>query len=360
MIQTRAPHRRPKLYAVWTGRAAAAGWLILAGAILAWPREESLSHRFWRGFGDQMRRWRNRPPPNPGRGEGAASPADIPLPGWKDIALRTWSDFNADRITQVAGGVAFFALLSIFPALAAFVSLYGLFGDVGAAEKELSFLSGVLPHDTIKFAAEQMARFAAKGAGQLTFAFAVSLLISVWSANGAVKALFDGLNVAYEQREKRGLITLNALSLTFTVGGLAFMIAALSAVIATPSILAALGYRESLAGLNIARWPAMLAAAITALSILYRYGPSRRRARWRWITWGGAAAALLWLLASMAFSWYVSAFAHYDRTYGSLGAVVAFMTWIWLSTTIILAGAELNSEVEAQTGADTSIDGRTT
>jgi membrane protein len=358
MIQKTPPHRRPDLASRWSGRAAAAGWLLLGAVILAWPREETLSHRFWRGIGDRARRFRKLSTPNEGRGRGAASPDQIPLPGWKDIAFRTWSEFNNDRITQVAGGVAFFALLSIFPALAAFVSLYGLFGDVGAAEKQLSLLSGVLPHDTIKFAAGQMARFAERGTGQLTVAFAISVLVSIWSANGAVKALFDGLNVAYEQREKRGLITLNLISLAFTLGGLVFGITALSAVIATPSLLAFFGYRESLAWLDNLRWPIMLTAAITALSILYRYGPSRRRARWRWITWGGAAAAALWLFASMAFSWYVGAFAHYDRTYGSLGAVVAFMTWIWLSTTIILLGAELNSEIEAQTAVDTSVDSR--
>ncbi len=294
----------------------------------------------------------------PGRGRGARSPADIPLPGWKDIAVRTWSEFNKDRIPAVAAGVAFFALLAVFPALAAFVSLYGLFGDVGAAEKQLSLLRGVLPHDTIAFAAGQMARFAARGSGQLSLAFLLSLLISIWSANGAVKALFDGLNVAYEQHEKRGIVTLNLVSLIFTVGGLVFVIVALSLVVAIPIALAFFGYSHGLGWLAILRWPAMLAAAIFALSILYRYGPSRRRARWRWITWGGAMAALLWLLASMAFSLYVGSFAHYDRTYGSLGAVVAFMTWIWLSTTIVLAGAELNSEIEAQSAVDTTVDGR--
>jgi membrane protein len=310
-----------------------------------------------------MRRLRGVPTEEPdattiGRGLGARSPAAIPLPGWKDIAVRTWSEFNNDRITQVAGGVAFFALLAVFPALAAFVSLYGMFGDVGAAEKQLSLFSGVLPHDTIKFAAEQMARFAAKGSGQLSFAFVLSLLVSIWSANGAVKALFDGLNVAYEQHEKRGIVRLNLTSLLFTVGGLVFVIAALSAVVVTPIALAFFGYRYGLGWLDLLRWPGMLAAAVVALSVLYRYGPSRRRPRWRWITWGGAVAAVLWLLASMGFSFYVGAFAHYDRTYGSLGAVVAFMTWIWLSSIIVLAGAELNSEIEAQSAVDTTIDGR--
>jgi membrane protein len=339
------------------------GWLALAGTILAWPREETLSHRFWRGFGDRARALRRRTGKAPtaavpGRGLGADSPAEIPLSGWKDILLRTAREFGQDRITQVAGGVAFFALLAVFPAMAAFVSLYGLFADVAQAEKQISLLSGVLPRDTLAFAADQMARFAAKGTGQLSFAFAVSVLVSIWSANGAVKALFDGLNVAYEQQEKRGLITLNLYSLAFTLGGLIFAALALSAVVAAPAALALVGYNRSLAWLSVLRWPVLLAAAVTALSVLYRYGPSRTRARWRWITWGGAIAATLWLIASMLFSWYVGAFAHYDRTYGSLGAVVGFMTWIWLSSIIVLAGAELNAEIEAQTSVDTSVEGR--
>jgi membrane protein len=342
------------------GPATAAGWLILASVILGWPRQESLSHRFWRGFGDLARRLRRLPGAHDGRGGGAQSPADIPLLGWKDIVLRTFSEFNDDRIPAVAAGVAFFALLSVFPALAAFVSLYGLFADVGTAEKQLSLLSGVLPPDTIRFAGDQMARFAARGTGQLTFAFALSLLISLWSANGAVKSLFDGLNVAYEQKETRGVVRLNLVSLIFTLGGLAFALIAFSAVVATPQLLGFLGYRQSLAWLSAVKWPLMLAGSITALSIVYRYGPSRPPVRWRWINWGGAAAACLWLVTSMLFSWYVGAFAHYDRTYGSLGAVVAFMTWIWLSTTIILLGAELNSEIEAQSDGDTSTAARGT
>ena len=343
---------------VLTGPATAAGWLILAGVILGWPRKESLSHRFWRGFGDTARRLRQAPSAHDGRGGGAHSPANIPIVGWKDILYRTWTEFNADRIPAVAAGVAFFALLAVFPALGAFVSLYGLFADVGTAEKQLSMLSGVLPRDTIQFATDQMARFAARGSGQLTFAFALSLLLSLWSANGAVKAMFDGLNVAYERKEKRSFLLLNALSLLFTLGGLAFAMFAFSAVVATPQLFGFFGFRQSLGWLSLVKWPAMLAVAITALSIVYRYGPSRPRVRWRWINWGGAAAAVLWLVASMLFSWYVSAFANYDKTYGSLGAVVGFMTWIWLSTTIVLLGAELNSEIEAQTDGDTSIAAR--
>jgi len=343
----------------WARWAAGAGWLTLAATILAWPRRESLSHRFWRGVGETCRRLRRSPQiAAPADGRGATSPFRIPLAGWRAILARTFSAFNADRIPNVAAGVAFFALLSLFPALAAFVSLYGLFADVHGAERELSLLAGVLPRESLAFAADQMRRFAAKDAGQLTFALGLSVLVSIWSANGAVKAMFQGLNVAYEMQERRNLLVLNLWSLAFTVGGLLFLMLALTAVVATPQLFAALGYSEGAAMLDWLRWPAVLAGAVVAVSLLYRYGPCRRPARWRWVTWGGAGAAALWLVASMLFSWYVGAFAHYDRTYGPLGAVVAFMTWIWLSTTIVLAGAELNAAIEAQMGGDTSVDAR--
>jgi membrane protein len=318
----------------WGGVVIAAGWFALAATILAWPRRAAASKRV-----------------------GPDGAQDVSPRGWKAIALGAWSAFNNDRITQVAGGVAFFALLAVFPALAAFVSLYGLFGDVGAAERQVLLLRGVLPQDTLQFAADQMARFAAQGAGRLSLAFAVSVLISIWSANGAVKVLFDGLNVAYEQRETRGLIRLNLYSLAFTIGSLLFATAALSAVVATPVLLHLVGYRYGVGWLAGLRWPVLLAMAVTALSVLYRFGPNRPSVRGRWVTWGAALAALLWLLASMSFSSYVSSFAHYDRTYGSLGAVAAFMTWIWFSSMIVLAGAELNAQIETRPPRGSAIGG---
>ena len=238
--------------------------------------------------------------------------------------------------------------------MAAFVSLYGLFFDVNKAMQELSSLAGVLPRDTLNFIAGEIQRLAQARSGGLSLAFVVGLLISVWSANGAVKAVFYGLNVAYEEHEHRSFIKLNLMSLAFTLGALAFVILTFAAVVAVPVILGYVGLGGAGAVLAWLRWPALLVVTVVGLSVLYRFGPSRQRPKWRWITPGSLLAAVLWLIASFAFSIYVSSFGHFNKTYGSLGAVIGFMTWIWYSTTIVLFGAELNAEIEHQTAVDTT------
>lgn len=283
---------------------------------------------------------------------GAGSPAEISTRGWRRIAASAWSEFLDDNIMQTAGGVAFFTLLSIFPALAAFVSLYGLFADVGEVPHHLAILAGLLPRSALGFVSTELTRLAGDKHPALGLAFALSLLFSIWSANGAIKALFSGLNTAYEVRERRGLIRLNLVSLAFTLGGLAFVLASLGVVVAAPGLLRALGLSGALhpQAISLLRWPAMFVCTAAALALLYRFGPDRRQAHWRWITPGSLFASAGWLITSMAFSWYVADFGHYERTYGSLGAVVGFMTWLWLSTIVVLAGAELNAETEAEAG----------
>ncbi len=283
----------------------------------------------------------------------AAKPTQIPPRGWRRIAVSTWNEFNADQIPQAAGAVAFFALLSMFPAMAAFVSLYGLFADVGEVPHHLAILAGILPHSALSFVEEEMTRLAGGKHPALGLAFAISLLLSLWSANGAVKALFSGLNTAYEAKETRGIVSLNTTSLAFTVGGLVFVMVTFGLVVAGPLVLNLFGWRGGIDPIvvGVLRWPALFLASVAGLSLLYRFGPSRQRSRWRWITPGSLFATFGWLAVSMGFSWYVGNFGHYERTYGSLGAVVGFMTWLWLSTIVVLAGAELNAEIEAEAGA---------
>ncbi len=293
----------------------------------------------------------------PDRGRRAAHPLAIPAKGWRDILRRTWSNFNNDRIMATAGGVTFFSLLAVFPALAAFVSLYGLFFDRHDVGKQLTLVSGFIPHDIVAFFGAELTRISATGGGKLGFAFVISLLLSLWSGNGAVKALFGGLNVAYEERETRGFVHLTLLTLAFTFGGIAFALLAISAVVVAPAALAFLHVDAGGWWLAALRWPALLTVLALGLSVVYRYGPSRRQPRWRWITPGGLVAALLWLGASLLFSFYVSNFGSFDKTYGSLGAVVGFMTWLWYSTIIVLVGAELNAEIEHQTTVDTTVGG---
>ena len=334
------------------GRAEAAAWYAVAVAILAWPTLErmfsgkpaSISPRTEVAAASLMQ---------PGRGRDARAPQDIPAKGWKDILWRTWSEFNEDRIPTVAGGVSFFGLLALFPALGAFVSLYGLFADVKAAREQLRLLAGLVPREALDFVGDQMTRLAEAEHASLGLTFLFTLLVSLWSANAGVKALFDGLNVAYEEREKRGLVRLNLISLAFTFGAIAFLVLSFAGVVAVPVALALVGLPD-LGFMSVLRWPILFAVAIAGLSLLYRYGPSREHARWRWITWGSVIGAALWLAASMVFSFYVSRFGHYDRTYGSLGAVVGFMSWLWISIIVVLVGAEINAEIEHQTAVDST------
>ena len=290
----------------------------------------------------------------PDRGRHADKPREIPRRGWKDILIRTWKEFGDDQAPLVAAGVTFYTLLALFPALGAFAALYGLFADVAEAQRHLALLSAVLPPDVLRFDGEQLVRLSASHEGGLSLAFVGGLLLSIWSANGAMKAMITAMNIAYDEKEKRGFVKKTATSLAFTVGFLLFALA-LIAVLATPAAI------EPFAGAGAAalfRWityPALLAALALGLALLYRFGPSRDRVRWRWITPGSAAAILLWVIASAAFSLYVANFADYERTYGSLGAAIGFLMWLYFSAQVVLLGAELNSEIEHQTVKDTTV-----
>ena len=284
----------------------------------------------------------------PGRGRGAESPARIPPRGWLDILWRVIKEVGDDRLPAVAGGVTFYALLAIFPGLGVFVSLYGLFADVTLAQKQFIGLIGILPGAFLTIIGDQMVRLAAAPAEHLSLAFAVSLVLAVWSASSGMKALFDGLNIAYDEDEKRGFLKLNALALGGTVG-LLLMISILTA------LLVALPALEGDSILSaVVRWIGALILATGLFSLTYRFGPSRAKPRWQWVSWGSAAAALLWMLGSLGFGAYVANVAHFDRTYGPLGAVIAFMVWIWFSVLVLLLGAELNAEIEHQTAVDST------
>jgi membrane protein len=285
--------------------------------------------------------------------EDAPGPGSISWQGWKSVLKRTWREYSEDRVPTVAAGATFFVLLALFPALGVFVSLYGLFADVQAAREQIAGLAGILPEGGVRVLSEQIDRLASVPSSRLGLTFLVSLVLSVWSSNAGSKALIAGLNVAYEETERRNFLMLNLQSLGFTTGGLLLAVLGVAAVGAAPQVLGYLGL-GGIPGLALLRWPVLLLVVVGVLSALYRYGPCRQHARWRWITPGGVFAALAWVAMSVGFSVYVGNFGHYDKTYGSLGAVVGFMTWIWLSLTVVLLGAELNAELEQQTCVDTT------
>jgi len=289
------------------------------------------------------------------RGRAAATPAEIPARGWKDIATRVVGNFTEHRILALAAGMTFYSLLAVFPALAALVAIYGLFFDPASITAHVDQLSGYLPGGALDIARGQMTRIASKGPQTLGVAFAIGLVISLWSANSAMKALFDTLNVIYGEQERRGFFKLNALSLSFTLAGIVFALAAGAAVVILPVAFETFGISQAGDALvRFGRWPALIVVLALALAVVYRYGPSRCKARWRWVSWGSALAALLWLAASLLFSWYAANFGSFNETYGSLGAVIGFMTWLWISATAILLGAEVDAEAEHQTARDTT------
>jgi membrane protein len=284
------------------------------------------------------------------RGREARTPSEIPPRGWKDILLRVYANVSKHRILALAAGMTYYSILAIFPAIAALVAMYGLFSDPATITRQLDQLAGFIPAGAIEVAREQLSRLSSKGPQTLGITFAIGLGTSLWSSNAAMKALFDTLNIIYDESEKRGFILLNTISLGFTLGGIVFLIAALGSIVAVPVILSYVGL--SGAGdllLRAGRWPAMFLVLTGALAMIYRYGPSRERARWRWITWGSEIAALLWIGVSGAFSFYAANFGKFNETYGSLGAIIGFMTWLWISAIVILLGAEIDAEMEHQT-----------
>lgn len=286
----------------------------------------------------------------------ARSPEQIPPAGWWAILKRTFSQIMDDRILTEAAGVTFYTLLALFPALAATISIYGLFANPAEMWSHIESLSGIIPSGGMDLLREQAQRLTSKPQEALGLGVLVGLLVSLWSANQAVTAIVDSLNVVYEEKETRSFVRLRVLTLSLTVGGILFLLTAIAAVVAVPIILGLLGLKnETDLIVRLARWPLLLLGAAFVFAVLYRYGPNRRRAKWKWVTWGSTIAAVLWIGVSIGFSFYVTNFGSYDKTYGSLGAVVGFMTWIWLSATVVLAGAELDSEMEHQTAADTTV-----
>ena len=291
-----------------------------------------------------------------GRGRRARAPSQIPWRGWKDVFVRTYREIQDDRLLALAAGVAFYSLVSLFPAIAAGVSSYALFANVGTINKHLSIASDIVPAGSLDLLGEEISRIAAKSDGKLTFGFLLGLGIALWSANAGMKAIFDALNIIYDEEEKRGIVWLNVVSLFFTVCAIAAVGLAISLVVVFPLFLAAFGPTSlDLPIVRYLRWPVMFALMILGLSVLYRYGPSRRLAKWRWLSVGSVFAAIAWLAMSLLFSWYLGNFANYNATYGALGAVVGLMMWMWLSTIVVLVGAELNSEIEHQTAHDTTV-----
>ncbi|QUS35168.1 YihY/virulence factor BrkB family protein [Falsirhodobacter algicola] len=294
---------------------------------------------------------------DPPVGRSASSPVEIPARGWWQIAKRVIGAVMEDRVLAVAAGMTFFLLLAFVPSITAFVSIYGLFADRATVTNHMALLAEVLPEQSLSIVNDQVTRIASTDATTMTFASIFSLLVAMWSANGGVKAMIEALNVAYNEREKRSYVMLNLISMTMMIGGVILILVMIAAVAVLPAVLSFLSI-ETGGGQTSAlliRWPVIFLVMMATLAGLYRFGPSRRSARWRWISPGAVFASVALVIFSVAFSIYASNFANFNETYGSLGALMGLLMWLWLSSVIVLVGAEINSETEKQVSDDSTV-----
>jgi membrane protein len=290
-----------------------------------------------------------------GRGRRAEQPQELPKEGWLDILSRTGARISSDNITIVAAGVAFYAFVALVPALAALIGIYGLISDPSQVGQQITAFAKILPHEVLPLLEQQLRRITSN-THAASLSTIIGLVIALYSSASATKALIQGLNIAYGEREKRGFIKLNLVALVLTFGAIIGALCAVALVAVIPAVLHTLSFGSGIdAILNWARWPILIGGFVIALAVLYRYAPSREDAKWSWVSWGATVAALLWVAGSGLFSLYVSKFGSYDKTYGSLAAIVVFLMWMYLSALVVLLGAELNFEMERQTVKDTTV-----
>ncbi len=289
-------------------------------------------------------------------GKNADSPSEIPSRGWREIAKRVFKSLGKDHVSLVAGGVAFFAFLAIFPALSALISIYGLIVAPDQVAAQVGQLATIMPAQAQEMLNEILLNITTTSEEKLGLSLALSIVLSIWSANKGTAALFEGLNIVYNEEEKRNFVKLKLTTLSFTFAGFVGTIISLVLIVGISAAIEKMGLANWLETvISLARWPVLALIFITALALAYRYAPSRNDPKFRWVSVGAVISTFLWLVLSAGFAYYVGNFGSYDEVYGSLAAVVITLLWLFLTATIILLGAEVNGEMEAQTNKDTTV-----
>ncbi|SFF15809.1 YihY/virulence factor BrkB family protein [Blastococcus tunisiensis] len=295
------------------------------------------------------------PPPEELPGVGARSPAQIPARGWLQVLKRAWAENNADNMPIIAGGVAFFGFLAIFPALLALISIYGLVASAEEAAEQVEEFTSGLPREARELVTDQVTAVTENAGGALTLSLIISILAALWSASGGVNNLVKAVNIAYDEVETRNFVKLRALSLGLTLGAIVFVVLTIGLVAVLPIVIDALplgGVGTVL--VEVARWVALLAVVAGSLAVLYRVAPDRDAPRFRWVSLGSVVVTVVWALVSLGFTLYVNNFGSYDKTYGAIAGVIVLMLWLYLTCYLVLLGAEINSEAEHQTAQDTT------
>jgi membrane protein len=290
---------------------------------------------------------------NGGHGRQAEVPQQIPPKGWLDIAKRTAKEVKADQVPLLAAGVAFYALLSLFPAIIAGVSIYGLVADPATVRDQIANLTKLLSPETATLVGQQLLQVTSGAGGALGLATVVGILTALWSASSGMKALITGVNLAYDETEGRKFVKLRGLALLLTLGAMVLVGIALATIVGYPPIADTLPtvLRWLVA---IVRFVILGGLLVVGLAVLYRYAPDRDQPRWSWVSWGSGIATVLWVVATIGFAFYANFFGNYNKTYGALAGVIILMFWLFLSAFVVLVGAELNAEMELQTARDTT------
>ena len=291
------------------------------------------------------------------RGRDAQRPSEIPKRGWRDIALRVKREVAKDRLSIISAGVAFYGLLASLPALGALISIYGLLFDPRQVMDQIAAMRGFMPGEAVDLLVKQLTELASADTTALGLGVAGGVILALWSASAGVRTMMEALNVAYNETEKRGFFKRMALSLGLTLAVVLIGLVAVASVVLLPAVLDLLGLGSVLEGIVYwVRWPIVAVVFWFGLLVMYRYGPSRDHPKWSWVSVGGIVVTVLWLAGSVLFSWYVENFGNYNKTYGSMGAVVILLMWLLISAYMVLIGAEINAEMERQTRQDTTVD----
>jgi membrane protein len=290
-------------------------------------------------------------------GRQARRPHEIPWAGWKRVISRTATEIITDRVSLVAAGCAFYATLALFPTISMIISIYGLAFDPTTVEPQLAALRDLLPPSAFTLISDRVHVLVSKPPGTLTFSLLVSIVIALWSSATGTKSILGALNLAYEEREKRSFLKFQLTAFAMTLCGMVASAIGIALLVLLPAVESFLGISEGAQLLaRLASFVMLVVFVLLALSMLYRFGPSRRSPSWHWVTPGAIVATVLWLAASALFSYYVGHLASYDATYGPLGAVIGVMMWFYVTAFVVLVGAELNAELELQTVRDSTGD----
>lgn len=289
------------------------------------------------------------------RGRTAETPTEIPALGWKDIAFRVKDEIAADRVGLIAAGVAFYGLLALFPAITALIAISGLLVEPSQIVDQLESLSGLMPEEVITIVTTQATAVAGSREGGLGLAAIAGVLIALYSASKGMASLMEGINVAYDEEEGRSFVRLKLVTFALTLFLMIGLLIALMATLGLPAVLAVLDFGALFEFLMTAGlWIGLFCLTVFGLSVLYRYAPSRDEPEWKWASPGAVVSCIIWVAASAGFAFYVANFGSYNESFGTLAGVIVLLMWFWISAFIILLGAELNAEMEAQTRADTT------